>query len=133
MASSDHSIFKNSFEFKKMAEIGDVPMSVRGIYVLYQEDGESMNVVYVGMARGEKQGIRGRLLDHKDKKENEWTHFSAFEVWDNVTPKQVEDLEGMFRHIYRKDAFANSLNIQLVYKPMEKIKRTSSNDWKFFK
>ena len=47
-----------------------------------------------------------------------WTHCSVYEVWDNITQEQVEELEGLFRHIYRKDIAANQLNAQKAYKPL---------------
>jgi hypothetical protein len=72
-----------------------VPAGVRGVYVLYDcPDRNHMNVVYVGMSRGEKYTIGSRLLVHKSKKANLWTHFSLYEVWDNITSAQVEELEG---------------------------------------
>ncbi|GAF97179.1 unnamed protein product, partial [marine sediment metagenome] len=32
-----------------------------------------------------------------------WTHFSIFEVWENITENEIKELEGLFRQIYRKD------------------------------
>ena len=71
-----------------------------------------MNVVYVGMARGERSGIKGRLRTHMKSKPDLWTHFSVFQVWDNISAQEVEELEGLFRHIYRYDTQANQLNAQ---------------------
>ena len=59
------------------------------------------DVVYVGMAT---QGIRGRLESHVKRKGDLWTHFSAFEVWDNIRDEEIVELEGLFRHLYRKDS-----------------------------
>ena len=131
MPSSVHSIFKNSFEFLTVEDIGKVPMKTRGIYVLYVISGKEKNVVYVGMARGENAGMRGRLRRHeKDaKKAGLWTHFSVFEVWDNISSQQVEDLEGMFRHIFRYHGGANLLATQLSHKPLDKIRRKSVTEW----
>jgi len=81
------------------------------------------------MARGEKTGIAGRLLSHTKSKGKLWSHFSAFEVWDNISKEEVEELEGLFRHLYRHDSRANSLNIQRKYKPLEQIRKQSSKDW----
>ena len=80
-------------EYFPKEKIRQVPAKTRGIYVLFNADGKNKNVVYVGMARGETSGIRRRLIDHHINKE-EWTHFSVFEVWDNITKSQVEELEG---------------------------------------
>ena len=124
-------LFKNSLEFLPVSEINQVPLKVRGIYVLYhsRKNTKAMDVVYVGMARGEKSGARGRLIVHKRNKPNLWTHFSVYEVWDNITKSQVEELEGLFRQIYRHDSNANKLNVQRTYKPLRAIRRKSPEEW----
>jgi hypothetical protein len=131
MPSSIHRTIKNSFEFLPVEDITRVPNKVRGIYVLYKSLGKKkMNVVYVGMARGEASGIKGRLIKHRKNKPDLWTHFSAFEVWDNISAQEVEELEGLFRHIYRYDTEANSLNAQGSHKPLDLIRRKSVTEWK---
>lgn len=135
MPISDCYLFKNSLEFLPVSEIKRVPPKVRGIYVLYHVKKDSSaedvshDVVYVGMARGEKSGAKGRLISHRKSKPDLWTHFSVYEVWDNITKSQVEELEGLFRQIYRRDSNANSLNIQRTYKPLRAIRRKSADDW----
>jgi hypothetical protein len=107
---------------------GNLPADVRGVYVLYDfSDGRHMNVVYVGMSRGEKYTIGNRLLRHKTNKNKLWTHFSVYEVWDNITSAQVEELEGFFRHVFARDAVANKLAKQRRSGTIDKIKRT--NQW----
>lgn len=129
MPSSIHSLFKNSFEFLPISDIKKVPTRVRGIYVLFRSGGEKqMDVVYVGMARGERSGMKGRLITHKKNKADLWTHFSVFQVWDNISPQEVEELEGLFRHIYRYDAQANQLNTQRQHKPLSAIRREKPED-----
>jgi hypothetical protein len=122
-------LFKNSLEYVPSSDIRrSVPADVRGVYVLYDfSDGKHMNVVYVGMSRGEKYTIGNRLLRHKTNKNNLWTHFSVYEVWDNITSAQVEELEGFFRHVFARDAVANKLAKQRRSGTIEKIKRT--NQW----
>ena len=101
-----------------------LPARMRGIYVLYQQgEDKTMNVVYVGMARGDYSGAKGRLIQHKKNKADLWTHCSVFEVWDNIFPQQVEELEGLFRHLYRRDENANKLNKQKAYAPLGKLRR----------
>ncbi|GAI55889.1 unnamed protein product, partial [marine sediment metagenome] len=74
--------------------------------------------------------IRGRLRVHRRKKGKLWTHFSAFEVWDNVGEEEVKELEGLFRHIYRKDTRANKLNRQRAFKKLSKVRRdTKKENW----
>jgi hypothetical protein len=70
--------------------------------------------------------IRARLRSHRARKKNLWTHCSAFEVWDNITPAEVKELEGMFRHIYRKDSRAAELNVQRSFGKIKKLPRIIS-------
>ena len=102
------------------SEVQQVPGKLRGIYVLYKHSRRtgSYNVVYVGMAVG---SIRRRLNRHKVKKAGLWTHFSVFEVWDNITEAEVTELEGLFRQIYSKDSRANSLNVQKSFKKLKRL------------
>ena len=105
-----------------------------GIYVLYDYDGKQnkYNVVYVGMAR---VGIRGRLWSHARSltKQNLWSHFSAFEVWDNIRDEEIAELEGLFRHIYRRDSQAMVLNKQRGYKQLKKISYKKLSEWVKFR
>ena len=102
------------------SEVRQIPRKLRGIYVLYKHSRKtgSYNVVYVGMAGG---SIRRRLIRHKLKKEGLWTHFSVFEVWDNITEAEVIELEGLFRQIYSKDSRANRLNVQRSFKKLKRL------------
>jgi hypothetical protein len=119
-------LFKTSREFVPAEQAKDLPGLLRGLYVLYERGSErTMNVVYVGMARGERTGIKGRLLKHLATKSELWTHFSVFEVWDNITREQIEELEGLFRHIYRRDIAANKLNKQKGHGSLHKLRKLS--------
>jgi hypothetical protein len=111
---------KRLAEFCPKGQYCDVPRKTRGIYVLFFKRGEGVyNVAYVGLS---KSGIRGRLYSHhkSPSKSALWTHFSIFEVWENVSDAEINELEGLFRHIYRLDAEANRLNKQKTYKPLKK-------------
>lgn len=131
MPISDCYLFKNSLEFVPVIDINLVPEKIRGIYILYHANKKSkkMDVVYVGMARSTQSGVKARLIIHKRNKPSLWTHFSIYEVWDNITKSQVEELEGLFRQIYRHDSNANKLNVQRTYKPLQAIRRKSKDDW----
>lgn len=63
-------------------------------------------------AAGRRGGIWGRLVGHSrsKRKASVWTHFSAFEVWDNIRDEEAAELDGLLRHIYRDDPEANTLN-----------------------
>ena len=54
-----------------------------------------------------------------------WTHFSVFEVWD-----KYPELEGLFRHIYRKDSTASRLNIQRGFKKARRVQQNDLRKWR---
>ena len=109
--------------------IDDVAKGLRGIYVLYnyRPKLDMHDVVYVGMAV--TGGIRARLRKHRKKKSGLWTHCSIYEVWDNISSDEVEELEGLFRHIYRKDSKANKLNKQKGFGKLKAIKNRNISKW----
>src|SRR5262245_30354055 len=106
-------------EFRPKAEIEGMPKGARGIYVLYRHRPrkDSFDVVYVGLS---KKGMRIRLLSHRQSREKSsvWTHFSVFQVHDHISDAQINELEGLFRQIYRRDSRANRLNKQKTHRPL---------------
>ena len=127
-------LIRRCFEFAPQADVDDVPTGMRGMYVLYRryrtrstaDRGKGrFDVVYVGMAREGGGGVRRRLRDHRSKRAAEWTHFSVFEVHDNIRNDEVEELEGLFRHIYRFDGRANRLNVARGYLALDRVRRVS--------
>jgi hypothetical protein len=132
---SDLRFIRRSAEFLKVTEISHLKNGLRGIYVLYileTRDGkERFNVQYIGMSRGDRFGMKGRLRSHRrsKRKSDNWTHFSVFEVWDNVTKEEIEELEGFARHLYRRDSTANTLNIQRGYKKLRKVRKQEIARW----
>jgi len=133
MAVSELRLIKRCVEFCKKKDIKNIPAYTRGIYVLYKErsKSEKYDVVYIGMAAGTKTAsIRGRLRSHCRRKGKFWSHFSAFEVWDNIREEEVRELEGILRHIFRNDSHANILGIQRSFKKLTKIRRkTKKEKW----
>jgi hypothetical protein len=139
MAVSELRLIKRSAEYieRSLDNIKPVPKRTRGIYVLYKKSpnklkpkGDAYDVVYIGMAGGEiKAGIGGRLRSHHKKKKG-WTHFSVFEVWDNIREEEVRELEGILRHIYCKDSRANILAKQKSFNKLKRIKRESKSWFK---
>lgn len=117
MPESPLRLIKRFTEFQTPERIKLIPKGCRGLYVLYRHntacEKHRYDVVYVGMATG---GIRGRLQKHRQKKAGLWTHFSAYEVWQNIRDEEIIELEGLFRHLYRLDSRANELNIQKTFK-----------------
>ena len=133
-------LIRRCFELAPQADVDEVPAGIRGMYVLYRryrarniaDRGEGrFDVVYVGMAREGGGGIRRRLRAHRRQKAAEWTHFSVFEVHDNIRNDEVEELEGLFRHIYRFDGHANRLNVARSYRPLDRVCKASQaeEDW----
>jgi hypothetical protein len=125
MSTSETYLFKNCAEYVPLAEIKThISRNIRGVYVLYDSpDGNEMNVVYIGMSRGKIVGVGARLEDHKKNKPDLWTHFSVYEVWDNITEAQVEELEGFFRHVYARDTKSQGLSKSKTYDLLTRIRR----------
>jgi hypothetical protein len=123
---------KRMAEFIPKKEMNDIPPNTRGIYALLKQTKQNYNVVYIGLSAEVKAGICGRMRAHNrsPKKADAWTHFTIFEVHDNITNDQIRELEGLFRHIYREDLNANSLNKQLCYKKFKKITKKNLKNWK---
>ncbi|MBV6400594.1 MAG: hypothetical protein CNIPEHKO_00887 [Anaerolineales bacterium] len=132
MARSELRLIKNALEYKSIDQIDTVPDRTRGIYALYKcvRKGKNFDLVYVGMARGAKTGIKGRLRSHRKQKNGLWTHFSVFEVWDNIVEEEVEELEGLFRHLFKFDRKANRLNKQKGYKKLRGIRKRTEKEWR---
>jgi hypothetical protein len=127
-------LIKHFAEFRPQEETVRVPAGLRGIYALYRRRVSRgkvrFDVVYVGMAAaGGRGGLRRRLNSHRRQKGNLWTHFSAFEVWDNVRDEEVKELEGLFRHLYWKDTKASRLNVQRGFKKMRAIRENDLTLW----
>jgi len=133
MAVSELRLIKHCVEFLSKDKIKQLPPLSRGVYVLYKyrPKKKKYDVVYIGMAGGtKKSGMDKRLRSHRRRKGEHWTHFSAFEVWDNIREEEVRELEGILRHIYRKDSHANKLGIQKSFKKLIQIcSDTEKNSW----
>ena len=112
---------KQVAEFVEREYWDNVPGNTRGIYALLKEQGKNrFDVVYVGKSgRSKTAGIYSRLDNHRKIKRLKWTHFTIFEVHDNLTDQDIRELEGLFRHMYRKDSGANKYNRQLCHKPFQ--------------
>jgi hypothetical protein len=118
---------KRVAEFQLPVESDHIPDYTRGIYVLLNKVGrDEFDVVYVGMTGA---GMWSRIRSHRKKKRRTWTHFTLFEVHDNITKSEIQEIEGLIRHIYRKDSRANRLNIQLRHKPFLEVKQDNLRKW----
>ena len=132
MPKSELRLIRHALEYCPQSDIRRVPARVRGIYVLYNRKGKVRDAshhydfVYIGMARS---SIRQRLKRHLKLKPGLWTHFSCFEVWDNVSDEEITELEGLFRHLYRFDSRANQLNQQKAYRPLIRVRKATERSW----
>ena len=126
MSFSTCKFIKRIAEFVPAENSENVPDNTRGIYALLKETkGGHFNVIYVGMSGYSKtSGIYSRLKSHRQTKrlKDQFTHFTIFEVHDNITGPEIREIEGLFRHMYRKDKGANRFNRQLCHKPFHKPK-----------
>ena len=131
MAQTPLRLVKRCAEYVEVERIFDLPGGLRGIYVLYRKRSRRgaicYDVVYVGMAS--RGGIRARLKSHRRKKAGSWTHFSVFEVWDNIRDEEVRELEGLFRHLYRYDSRASPLNAARSYKALRPLRNNKLEAW----
>ena len=122
-------IIKTALEYRHIDELKIVPKNLRGIYVLYQKQEKNYNLVYIGMSGKDSKGrIKARLIKHKKNKIKKWTHFSYFEVWDNISNQEIKELEGLFRQLYRFDSRANTFNKQQTHKPLSKVRRETEKE-----
>ncbi len=130
MPETELKLFKRCIECQPRADINVIPPGTRGIYALlrWRRRTGRYDVVYVGMAR---QSVRGRLRAHarSAQKGDLWTHFSIFEVFDNVRGEEIEELEGLLRHIYRQDSTANRLNTQRGFAKLRRVRSRRLEDW----
>jgi hypothetical protein len=132
MAISELRLIMRWAENQPREEITNIPARTRGLYALLKKRVKLKNkydVVYIGMAA--TGGIKSRLRSHarSESKRDLWTHFSIFEVWPNITASEVEELEGLFRHIYRKDTRANRINRQRSFKKLSRIRNNKLQQW----
>lgn len=126
---SNMRLIKSALEYRHLDELQSIPRGLRGIYVLYHRRGRNYNVVYVGMSGKDDKGrIRHRLYSHSRSKFAEWTHFSYYEVWDNISDTEIKELEGIFRQIYRFDSRANTLNKQVTHRALTKVRRDTEKE-----
>jgi len=128
MPETELKLFKRCIEFQHRGEIGNLPSGTRGLYALlrWRPRGRRYDVVYVGLSRN---SVRGRLRAHARVKADLWTHFSVFQVFDNVRGEEIEELEGLLRHIYRMDSRANRLNTQKGYRKLLRVRAKSLTGW----
>src|SRR5437667_1131438 len=92
-------LIRRCAEYLPQEQSPQVPGGLRGVYVLYRQTRkrrskkDQYDVVYVGLGgTGQRGGIRSRLRSHRRTKKGLWTHFSIFQVWDNIRDEEIREL-----------------------------------------
>jgi hypothetical protein len=105
-----------------------VPSHTRGVYVLYRKGkADSHEVVYIGVAGLGKDGgggIKSRLRLHH-KRIKDWSHFSFFEVHENVTKDEIRELEALLLGIFRHDPRVRLANKQKGSRKLKQLSKAS--------
>jgi hypothetical protein len=115
----------------------EIPHITRGIYVLYRKkSGRRKTKVYEvfyigvgGVSKKAKSGIGARIKNH-DKTKEDWTHYSFFEVHDNISREEILELEGLFLRIFRHDTRVRLDNKQLGSAILRRLSKRSSPAWR---
>jgi hypothetical protein len=100
------------------------------VYALYRRKDageEEYEVVYLGIAGVGKEGgggVRSRLKTHHRNKKG-WTHYSAFEVHDNVTREEIREFEALLLGIFRHDPRIGLKNKQKGSKKLYELRKRS--------
>jgi hypothetical protein len=129
MAETPMRLVKRCAEYRPISEVNDIPAGVRGIYVLLKKKrgpDRRFDVVYIGMGRN---SVKRRLRGHRRTKADLWDHFSIYEVWDNVRDEEIVELEGLLRHLFRRDTRASKLNAARSYAKLSSIRDNSLQSW----
>jgi hypothetical protein len=109
-----------------------VPRDTRGVYVLYKNESDEYRVVYIGVAGLGSTGgggARSRLKRHNLRMPaRKWTHYSLFEVHDNVTRDEIREIEALLLGIFRDDERIQLANQQTGSKKFTKLRRAAQ--WK---
>lgn len=130
MTTNQPRFIKRCAQWLSKNESKHIPPATRGIYALLDrhEGTENYDVVYVGMTARSSMGRR--IARHKLSKPKGWSHFSIFEVWDEITEDEIRELEGLFREVYRKDSQANRLNRVGKFDRLQNVRNDKIKSWK---
>lgn len=122
-------LIRRCAEYRPIEEVDGIPAHIRGIYVLLKRKKGSRaryNVVYIGMTT---RGVKARLRAHRRTKTDLWDHFSIYEVYENVRDQEIIELEGIFRHVFRRDERASRLNVARSYKKLSSVRNNNLDEW----
>lgn len=115
-------------------DIKFIPHITRGVYVLYKDKShgkkKKFKVFYIGVGgigKDAGSGVGARIRSHDEEKDG-WTHYSFFEVHDNVTREEILEIERLLLWIFRHDKRIKLDNVQLGSKIFKLLARDS--EWK---
>jgi hypothetical protein len=104
---------------------GHIPHVTRGLYVLYKEghlkkDKKNFEVTYIGIGGVQNKratsGVGNRIRTHYKRAEEgkieDWTHYSFFEVHDNISREEIRQLESLLLTIFQHDKRITLDNVQ---------------------
>src|SRR5437764_15308759 len=87
-----------------------IPHVTRGFYVLYKAvpngKKKEYQVFYIGVGGVSKKaasGVGSRIKNH-DKAKDGWTHYSFYEVHDNIFREEIFELESLLLRLFRHDS-----------------------------
>jgi len=126
-------LIKQCAEFLERDQIAHVPRKTRGIYALLKKQKprggrRRFDVVYIGMST---TNVLGRLKAHDGsrKKAGLWSHFSVYSVGEEITNDEISYLEGLIRHIFRKDSRANRVAMKKGFMPLWDVQENDFAKW----
>lgn len=105
----------------------EVKQNTRGVYVLYKQSGKDHLAIYIGVAGLGKDGgggVRSRLRTHH-RRIKKWTHFSFFEVHDNITREEIREIEALLLGIFRHDPRVQLTNKNKGSKKLFQLQKTT--------
>jgi hypothetical protein len=123
-----HRTIKRWLRYQTRSQWRFIPRNTRGLYVLYRKRGadryETFYIGVAGLGATGGGGIRARLKSH-DSRKPEWTHFSMFEVHDNVTRDEIRDLESLLLGIFRHDDRIRLSNKQIGSRKLYELRKAT--------
>ena len=121
-------IIKRWRRYGQRGDLRFVPRITRGVYVLYLLKRGKYRFVYIGVAglnKVQNSGIASRLRSHHKNRKN-WTHYSFFEVHDNVSHDEIRELGSFLLSIFRHDDQIELENKQKSSKAFLKLRKAEA-------
>ena len=84
---------------------------------------ELFDVIYVGVGgTGQRSGVGARIWTHKnDGKKPTWSHYSVFEVHDNISGDEILELERFLLEVFKSDS--QLINVRFGSKAFKEISK----------